>query len=295
MSDGRRTPWFVEGGGGLLATGESSRYDAWGDARPDFGLADLFGVRGTGVHHGSAGSAEPSWESWSRHSYLRLTPELRAGVYGPRVGTEPPGGGERHAVLTGFDATDILPFGGRLEVVRAESGTLVPLTFVPPFPIYPPETSWMRDPTTALPALVLNERPGGGRVAYLPADVDRCYGRDNLPDHGQLLANLARWAARDRVPLRVEGTGLIDCHLYRQPGRLILHLVNLSNPGTWRQALHELIPIGPFTVSVQLPADVGGASARLLMADGAANTTVVDGWTSFEVASLLDHEVVVVA
>jgi hypothetical protein len=286
---------FVERGGGLIATGESSRYDEWGDPRPDCELADLFGVRGSGVHHGSAGGADPSWETWARHSYLRLTPELRAGVYGPQVGTEPKLDGERHPVLAGFDETDILPFGGRLEVVRAEPTALVPLTFVPPFPIYPPEMSWMRDPATTLPALVLNERPGGGRVAYLPADVDRCYGRDNLPDYGRLLANLARWAARDRVPIRVEGAGVIDCHLYRQPGRLVLHLVNLSNPGAWRQALHELIPVGPFAVSLQLPEGIGGGSARLLVADGTVDTTTKDGWASFEVASVLDHEVAVVA
>jgi hypothetical protein len=289
---------FVEGGGGLLATGESSRYDEWGDARPDFALADLFGVRASGVHHGSAGGADQSWESWARHSYLRLTPELRAGVYGPQVGTEPPvadgTGGERHPVLAGFDETDIIGFGGRLEVVRAAPGAFVPLTFVPPFPIYPPETSWMRDPTTSLPALVLNELPGGGRVAYLPADIDRCYGRDNLPDHGQLLANLTRWAARDRIPVRVDGVGVVDCHLYRQPDRLVLHLVNLSNPGAWRQALHELIPVGPFSVSVQLPEGIGGRSALLLVGNGTIETTVADGWASFEVASILDHEVVVI-
>ena len=44
-------------------------------------------------------SADPSWESWARHSYLRLTPELRAGVYGPQVGTEPAPDGERHPAL----------------------------------------------------------------------------------------------------------------------------------------------------------------------------------------------------
>ncbi|MDP8923072.1 MAG: Tat pathway signal protein, partial [Chloroflexota bacterium] len=204
---------FVERGGGLIATGETSRYDEWGDPRPDFALADLFGANATGAHHGALGAAAPSWETWAGHSYLRLAPELRAGVYGPRTGTEPAPDGERHPVLRGFDETDILPFGGRIEVVRVADGALVPLTFVPPFPIYPPETSWMRHPSSGLAGLVLRESAGGGRVAYLPADLDRCFGRDNLPDHGDLLANLVRWAARDRIPLRVEGAGLFDCHV----------------------------------------------------------------------------------
>jgi hypothetical protein len=79
------------------------------------------------------------------------------------------------------------------------------------------------------------------RRAYI---LDRRFARDNLPDHGDLLANLIRWAAKDDIPLAVEGPGLVDCHLYRQPGRLILHLVNLTSAGTWRQPVHELIPIG---------------------------------------------------
>ena len=92
---------------------------------------------------------------------------------------------------------------------------------------------------TYIPDPFLNTTATSSRVAFLPADLDRRFARDNLPDHGDLLANLVRWVAQDNLPLAVEGPGLIDCHLYRQPGRLILHLVNLSNAGTWRQPVHE--------------------------------------------------------
>jgi hypothetical protein len=34
-------------------------------------------------------------------------------------------------------------------------GAAVPLTYVPPFPTDPPETSWMREPTTSMPGLIL--------------------------------------------------------------------------------------------------------------------------------------------
>jgi hypothetical protein len=62
----------------------------------------------------------------------------------------------------------------------------------------------------------------------MPADIDRRFAKDNLPDHARLLENLVRWAADGAIPLEVAGPGLIDCHLYRQPGRMILHLVNLT-------------------------------------------------------------------
>ena len=37
------------------------------------------------------------------------------------------------------------------------------MTFVPPFPIYPPETAWMREPKTDLPGLILNSPARAGR------------------------------------------------------------------------------------------------------------------------------------
>jgi hypothetical protein len=284
---------FVEGGGGLLATGESSRYTLEGEPRPDFALADLFGANSTGSHHGSAVGAEPSWDTWAKHSYLRISPELRREVYGPQTGAEPEISGERHPALRGFEETDTLPFGGRIEVVNAGGDTTTPLTFIPPFPIYPPETSWMVHPHSNVPALVLREPSRGGRVAYLAADIDRCFGRDNQPDHADLLSNLIRWTAADRIPLHVSGPGLIDCHLYEQEGRLVLHLVNLTNAGTWRAPLHELIPVGPVAVRVQRPKGVAGTEARLLVAGSSVNAASDGEWTTFEVPTVTDHEVIV--
>jgi hypothetical protein len=197
-------------------------------------------------------------------------------------------------VLRGFDDTDVLPFGGMLEALNVGVGAEVLATFVPAFPIYPPETAWMREPRTEIPALVLNAVAGGGRIAFLPADLDRRFARDNLPDHGDLLANLVRWVARDSVPVAVEGAGLIDVHLYRQARRLILHLVNLTSAGTWRAPVHELIPVGPLQVGVRLPEDVSAQTARLLVGGTAVNVRADAGWARLEVPAILDHEVVVV-
>ncbi|MBI3280485.1 MAG: beta-galactosidase [Acidobacteria bacterium] len=275
---------FVEGGGGLLATGASTLYDHNGDPQRDFALADLFGAH--------IESWRPGSGRGSQHTYLRLSPELRARVDGPKAGDEPAPAGQRHAVLRGFDETDLLPYGGALEALRVDPDAIVPLTFVSPFPVYPPETAWMRAPKTNIPGLVLRE--GRGRVAYLPADIDRRYGRENLPDHGDLLANLLRWVAKDNIPLAVEGRGLIDCNLYRQPGRVILHLVNLTSAGTWRAPIDELIPVGPLAVRVRVPRDVAAKQARFAVSGAARPISVKDGWVTFEVPSVLDHEMVVI-
>src|SRR5262249_11795917 len=149
--------------------------------------------------------------------------------------------------------TDIIPYGGNLQSLRVDEGSVVPLTLVPEFPVYPPETAWMREADSKLPGLVVNAAAGGGRVAYLAADLGRTSRRDLLPAHAHLLANLVRWVAHETIPLHVQGTGLVDCHLYQQENHLILPVVNLPSAATWRAPIDELISIGPLQVKVKLP------------------------------------------
>lgn len=88
----------------------------------------------------------------------------------------------------------------------------------------------------------------------------------------------------------------MDCELYRQENRLILHVVNLTSAGTWRAPIHELIPIGPLQIKVRLPERFSANRFKTLVAgDGQALKGRVDtGWASFELDRILDHEVVVI-
>ncbi|MGD0614884.1 MAG: Tat pathway signal protein, partial [Verrucomicrobiota bacterium] len=285
---------FVQRGGSLIATGEASRCDEWGEPRADFGLGDLFGAH---VLHGRPSATDPikrRWASETQHTYLRLKPELRSRVYGPKTGDAPTTTGERHPVLAGFDETDILPFGGMLEPLRLDKTASVLATFIPSFPVSPPESVWMREPRTDIPGLLVNEVRDRGRVAFLPADLDRRFGRDNLPDHVNLMANLVRWAAHETIPLNVEGAGFVDCHLYQQQNRLVLHVVNLTNTGTWRAPVDELIPVGPLRARVRLPTGVRGNRIRLLVSKRSLKASVKDGWTRFDLPTVIDHEVAVI-
>jgi hypothetical protein len=290
---------FVDRGGSLLATGQTSLYNEWGEPRADFALADLFGAQHVGETPKLSGTSErrrtgsSDFSMPEAHTYLRLSPELRARVNGPKAGDEPPATGARHPVLNGFDETDIIAYGGALTPLRVASGAVVPLTLVPAFPTYPPETAWMRQPSTDIPGLVLSER-GKSRVAFMPADIDRRYDRQHLPDHGDLLANVVRWASGGDIPLNVEGQGLIDCHLYSQGKRLILHLVNLTNAATWRAPIDELIRVGPVKATVDLRGIAGAPQARLLVSGGSRPVAVARGKATVEIPSILDHEVIVI-
>lgn len=285
---------FVHAGGALIATGASTLYDEWGDPREDFALSDLFGAHFAGPvpRLASSGGRRREADRFSPdgHTYLRLIPEFRARVDGPKSGDEPAPSGARHAVLRGFEETDIIPYGGGLRPLRTEPGAVVPLTFVPPFPTYPPETAWMREPKTEIPGLVLSER-GKSRVAYLQADIDRRYAREHLTDHGDLLANIARWAAGESLPLSVEGPGFLDCHLYRQGDRMIVHIVNLTSAGAWRAPVEELIPVGPVKVTVKGVFKSAAARVR----GGTLGVSSQSGRTVLTIPSITDHEMAVLS
>jgi hypothetical protein len=264
---------FVERGGSLIVSGESSMYDQWGERLQQPALGDLLGIRVSGDVAEASPPASSSWEVFADHTYLRLP------------------GAPRHPIFAGFDRTDILPFGGRLQNVTAEAGTQVLATFVPPVPIYPPEFSWMRTPATDRPALLAREHSSGSRVAYLAADIDRCYARHRLPDHGDLLANILRWCAEQSIPLKVAGPGYIDCQLYQQGERLILHMVNLTHAQAWPGYVQEHIAVGPLDVAVRTDARPG--TARLLVRGEAIDVSVADGWARFRVPAVMDHEMIV--
>lgn len=284
---------FVQAGGGLVATGETSRFDEDGLPLDDFALADVLGVHATGSHHGSDRDDRAAWDEWGQHTYLRLSPERRRWIHGPQTGTEPEDDLPRHDILAGFDDTDTIPFGGRLEVVRANDDSQVLATLVPSFPIYPPETSWMRNPHSHVPALVLNEA-AGGRVAYVAADLDRCFSRSRLPDHARLLANLVRWTARNTFPIEVEGPGFLHCLLYRQPDRLILHIVNLTGHEGGHAPADHPFPMGPLNVTIrESDWNQSTSAARRLVANQEMDVRAGNEVIEVTLDRIDDHEVVV--
>jgi len=268
---------FVASGGSLLATGTSSLCDEAGRPRADLALADLLGASVPGQHAWRDPARRTAQAREWLQTYLRLPRQEAA----------------RHEALRGFAGTDILAYGGTLEPLVVARPAEVALGFVPPVPLSPPEDVWMRQPETRIPGLLCAERPGGGRVAYLPADIDRQYARDQIPDHAALLAALVRWCVRDVLPLEVEAPGLIDCRLYATSTARVLHLVNLNNANAWRTPAHDLVPVGPVRVRVRMPEGKSAVVARALVGEARLAQSTRGAWHQVEIATITDHEVVV--
>jgi hypothetical protein len=266
---------FVAAGGGLLATGMSSLCDEAGRVRPDLALAGLFGASVPPAHAWRDPTRRAAQaREWSQ-TYLRLPRE--------RVG--------RHESLGGFADTDLLAFGGSLEALDVKAPRDMALSFVPALPLSPPEDVWMRQSVTGIPGLICSQQGAAGRVAWLPADIDRRFARDQLPDHGDLLAALARWCLRGELPMELDAHGLIDCRPWRtRAGDEVVHLLNLNNANAWRTPVHELVPTGPLRLRLRSP---HARKARALVQEGALKLVRRGDWCEVEIPRILDHEVVV--
>jgi hypothetical protein len=303
---------FVADGGALLATGQTSLRDRFGDPLEDFALADLFKAHAlpeartngpaqrpdSGMDGGAFTARQamkvPAWAR-ARQNYIRLFPEMRANSEGPHTSREPVvmPGAIRHPVLAGFDRTDLVMLGSNLNGIQAAPGAEVLAVYVPPTPVTP-EDAWMRVDRTDVPALIVNDAAGKGRVVFLPADLDRQYARTNNPDHATILSNIVRWLAGDTMPVTVEGPGLWDVNLYKQPGRFVLHIGNL-NPATTHPPIEEFFPIGPLRIRVALDIDTPGREAKLLVAECQVPVRKDRGWLEFEIPSITMHEAVAIS
>jgi hypothetical protein len=255
----------------------------------------LFGVSRGGGALGGIGPIEPNMEKPLRHTYLRLAPELRASVYGPNDATAPALSGSRHPVLAGFDETDTLPFGGYLPNIVVEPDVTVLATHIAAFPMYPPETAWMREPRSTLPAITARDGKAGSRLVWFAADLDRCFARDQSFEHGKLIANAVRWALARGAAVELSGTqGLVSPTLYQQPGRQVLHLNNrlIYAPVPGRQS--ELIALGPVTVSLPLAGALPPQAVSLRVSGTSVPTRIEDDRLVFDVPAVRDHEVIAV-
>jgi hypothetical protein len=256
---------YVQRGGSILATFETSLYDELGERRPNFGLSELFGVAFNG-----------KVERQVSNSYMAIERSTR------------------HPILRGMEEFGHIPnTGERVDVRAVASFPNPPLTRIPSYPIVPLEELFPREVNTGIPEVFLRQI-GSGRVVYFPGDLERTYWQSMLPDLGTLLRNAVEWAVNEEHPVKVAGPGILDVVAWRQEGSMTIHMVNLTNPMMLRAAFRELLPVGEQKVSVRVPAGQTPHRVRRLVDGGTVPAAQSGGWITFTVPSILDHEVVAI-
>jgi hypothetical protein len=245
-----------------VATHETSLCDEWGKPRTNFALADLFGCDYAG-----------KTDQRVQNSYLT--------VHGP------------HALTAGFDDTPRIMAGTKLVHVTPHSPVSAPLTLVPSYPDLPMERVFTNVWQTDTPMVYLRN-VGKGKVVYFPFDLDRCFWETSNQDHLALLRNAVAWACGTDQPLTVKGPGMVDVSYWRQKDSVTAHLVNLTNPMAMKGYMREILPMGPYSVSLELPPGRSIKAVRLLESDTPAATRSEAGRLIVELPRILVHEVIAV-
>ena len=257
---------YVESGGSLVATFETSLYDEAGRRRQSFGLADLFGV-----------SYNDRVEGPMKNSYLRLKGDSKTGRF--------------HPILDGLqDAYRIVNGIWRLDV-KPHLDFPSPITLIPTYPDLPMEHVYPRKPETDIREVYLREL-GKSRIAYIPWDIDRTFWEIMNVDHDRLLRNIINWATNEESPVQVVGPGILDVTMWRQKQSITVHLVNLTNPMMMKGPFREFIPVGEQKVHVRIPSDRKVKKIHLLVSNANPDYEISGDIVSLTVPSILDHEVV---
>jgi hypothetical protein len=257
---------YVNRGGSVVATYQTSLYDEWGARRDDFGLASLFGASFAGRTEGPVSN-----------SYLTL---------------ERDSSGQFHPLLSGLeDATRIINGVNRVIVKPRDEKFHSPLLVVPSYPDLPMEEVFPR-PTKSREAGVFVQEIGPGRVVYFPFDLDRTFWEVLSSDHGKLLRNAVLWATNEAPPVSVEGPGVLDVSVWMQKSSMTVHLVNLTNPMMMKGPVREIIPIPRQRVVVRVPKGKRIANGALLVAGRQIAYKEKGEIIEFEVPTVDLHEVV---
>jgi hypothetical protein len=249
---------FVQNGGSIMASFETSLYDDRNNRRHDFGIAELFGIHATGVRR-------------------------------TRVGNGFMGRIERkHAILEGFTETDWLPGAQWLQPIAPVADPV--MTVIPPFVNYPPELAYPYVPKTDIPDLVAKEI-GSSRLVYFAGDIERTAWQSGNKDLSQLLQNAIRWVSKNDVPANIDGKGLIEIFAWETEAGYAIHLLNYTNPGAFKGYIREFYPIGPQTITMKIPAGRRVSRVELLRGGKDVPFHHVSDSIKFQVPSIVDYEI----
>jgi hypothetical protein len=252
---------YVAAGGSLLATFETSHYTEWGDERPDFALADLFGASAAGAAVGPAGNG-----------YMRIE--------------------ARHPAAEGFEGTALLPGAENRVPLRPHGKSAPVLSVVPPYPAFPPEMVYPRTPRTDEPAAVFRTQ-GQARVAYFAGDVEGTFWRSGNTDLSRLLQNAVRWVLGDAPqPVTAAGEGMLELFAWETEPGYALHLLNYNNPNMTRGFVRRHYPLGPQRVTFRTGDGRTVRRVRALRAGRDLDFKQEGRVVAFEVPAVVDYEVV---
>lgn len=197
---------FVKNGGGLVATYMTSLGN-----EKEFGLADVFGVDYIGGREDDADFLDVPDEAGARRcqGLMKCT--------------------STHEVVADAGHEGLCRLICSRLKVKIGKNALSHAFLVDPVlgtSVWPTEPKHL----TEWPLVVTNTY-GKGRVVYLPLKACAQYGTNGARWARLLLNQAIRWAAKESMPIRLQGPMCVEINAFRQhnPKRLLVHLVNFQS------------------------------------------------------------------
>jgi hypothetical protein len=232
---------YVERGGSLIATFETGLYDQTGKPRSDFALAKVFGIAKAGERQRAEGERRDPITSVHLQSIKK-----------------------RNALTQGFEDTEWI--AGPVWSIPLAPVSDATMTFIEPYPTYPPEAVYPRQEITNKPSVVMRER-GKSRLVYFAGDMDASYWRLDNTDLERQLMNAVRWVVGENDSVQVSGEGLMEVIAWETEAGFAIHLLNYNGPNAFRGRMRRPVSLGEQRVRVQLPREVKIKNASLLRAE----------------------------
>lgn len=259
---------FVEEGGNIVATYETSLYTEDGEARDNFLLSDLFGADYLGMKIGPMAGVIPPHQRINGYMAINK-PE--------------------HPLFKGLGDTEYILNAGFVCLTKPHSNTEVPLTIVQPFEIFPEGRAYNFSKRTQIPGAIINYI-GKGSVVYFPGEIDRLFWHLKFPDHRILLVNAVKLNLQDELLAYLKAPMTVDfsVQIQQDKKRIIIHLINL----TGKRPYAEIIPVRGLEISVKIPKGFFFKKATSLTQKITLPITIENNKAKVLLEELKDYEVI---
>jgi len=260
---------FVQEGGHIVATYETSLYTEEGEPRENFLLSDLFGVDYLGTKIGPMAGIVP--------------PNQRINGYMAINKID-------HPLFKNIGDTEYILNAGFVCLTEPHLNTEIPLTVVQPFEIFPEGRAYNFSKRTQIPAAVVNHI-GKGSVVYFPGEIDRLFWDIKFPDHRLLITNAVMLDLQNRLLAHLQAPMTVDFSVQIQKGkkRIISHLINL----TGKRPYAEIIPVKDLKVEIEIPEGFSLKKATTLSKKQSLPLDVENNIARVILPELRDYEVIV--